>query len=91
MDKNILILNLNFLGNNIKTFLKENKGIEKYQLIDILDINDIKNYNLLYFNNKFDISIYDFNDYKIEISVTFNKIIIEVLTIYNEPVKLIEL
>lgn len=91
MDKNILILNLNFLGVNIKTFLKENGGIEKYQLIDILNNHDINNFNLLYFNNKFDISIYDFNDYKIEISVTFNKIIIEVLTIYNEPVKLIEL
>lgn len=91
MDKNILILNLNFLGNNIKTFLNKNNGIEKYQLKDILDINEIKNYNLLYFNNKFDISIYDFNDYNIEISVNFNKIIIEILTINNEPVKLIEL
>lgn len=91
MDKNILIVNLNFLGNNIKIFLKENGGIEKYQLMDILNNHDINNFNLLYFNNKFDISIYDFNDYNIEISVNFNKVIIEVLTINNEPVKLIEL
>lgn len=89
MDKNILILN--FLGNNIKSFIKENGGIEKYQLISILNNHNINNFNLLYFNNRFDIEIFDFSDYKIEISVNFNKVIIEVLTIYNEPVKLIEL
>lgn len=91
MDKNILILNLNFLGNNIKTVLKNSKNLEKYKLIDILNNHDIKNYNLLYFNNKFEVSIYDFNDYKIEILINFNKVIIEVLTQENEPVKLIEL
>lgn len=91
MDKSLLILNLSFLGNNIKSFIKENKGIEKYQLKDILNNHDINNFSLLYFNNKFDISIYDFNDYKIEISVTFNKIIVEILTQKNEPVKLLEL
>lgn len=91
MNKSLLILNLNFLGNNIKSFIKENGGIEKYQLIDILNIHDIKNYNLLYFNNRFDISVYDFKNYNIEISININRVIIEILTSKNEPIKLIEL
>lgn len=91
MNKSLLILNLNFLGNNIKNFITKNKGIEKYQLINILDINSIKNYTLLYFNNRFDISVYDFEKYNIEISININKIIIEILTSENEAVKLIEL
>lgn len=91
MDKNILILNLNFLGNNIKSFIKENGGIEKYQLMDILKNHNINNFNLLYFNNKFDIEIFDFSDYNVEISISFTKIVIEILTSENEPIKLIEM
>lgn len=79
------------LGMDIKDFIDKNKSLEKYQLIGILDNNKIKNYNLLYYNNKFNIDIFDYNDYNIELIVKIDKIIIEVLTSDNEPVKLIEL
>lgn len=58
---------------------------------DFIDNNKIKNYNLVYYNNKFDVSIFDYNDYNIELIVKINEIVIEVLTSDNEPVKLIEL
>lgn len=76
------------LGINIKDFIDKNKSLEKYQLIDILDNNKIKNYNLVYYNNKFDVSIFDYNDYNIELVIKINEIVIEVLTSDNEPVKI---
>ena len=91
MKNEKLINMLKKLGMNIKDFIDKNKTLEKYQLIDILDNNKIKNYNLLYYNNKFNIDIFDYNDYNIELIVKIDKIIIEVLTSDNEPVKLIEL
>lgn len=91
MKKEKLISMLKKLGSNLKGFIIKNKSLEKYQLIDILDNNKIKNYNLLYYNNKFNIDIFDYNDYNIELVIKIDKIIIEVLTSDNEPVKLIEL
>lgn len=91
MKKEKLINTLKKLGMNIKDFIDKNKSLEKYQLIDILDDNKIKNYNLVYYNNKFDVSIFDYNDYNIELIVKIDKVVIEVLTSDNEPVKLIEL
>ena len=91
MKKEKLINTLKKLGMDIKDFIDKNKSLEKYQLIDILDNNKIKNYNLVYYNNKFDVSIFDYNDYNIELIVKINEIVIEVLTSDNEPVKLIEL
>lgn len=91
MKKEKLINTLKKLGMNIKDFIDKNKSLEKYQLIDILDNNKIKNYNLVYYNNKFDVSIFDYNDYNIELVIKINEIVIEVLTSDNEPVKLIEL
>lgn len=91
MKKEKLINTLKKLGSDLKNFIEKNKSLEKYQLIDILDDNKIKNYNLVYYNNKFDVSIFDYNDYNIELIVKIDKIIIEVLTSDNEPVKLIEL
>ena len=91
MKKEKLINTLKKLGMNIKDFIIKNKSLEKYQLIDILDNNKIKNYNLVYYNNKFDVSIFDYNDYNIELIVKIDKVVIEVLTSDNEPVKLIEL
>lgn len=91
MKKEKLINTLKKLGMNIKDFIEKNKCLEKYQLIDILDNNKIKNYNLVYYNNKFDVSIFDYNDYNIELIVKIDKVVIEVLTSDNEPVKLIEL
>lgn len=91
MKKEKLINTLKKLSMNIKDFIDKNKSLEKYQLIDILDDNKIKNYNLLYYNNKFNIDIFDYNDYNIELIVKIDKVVIEVLTSDNEPVKLIEL
>lgn len=91
MKKEKLIKKLEKLGSDLKNFIEKNKSLEKYQLIDILDNNKIKNYNLLYYNNKFNIDIFDYNDYNIELIVKINEIVIEVLTSDNEPVKLIEL
>lgn len=91
MKKEKLINTLKKLGNDIKNFITKNNYIEKYQLIDILDDNKIKNYNLVYYNNKFNVSIFDYNDYNIELIVKIDKVVIEVLTSDNEPVKLIEL
>lgn len=91
MKKEKLISMLKKLGSDLKGFIIKNKSLEKYQLIDILDNNKIKNYNLVYYNNKFDVSIFDYNDYNIELIVKIDKVVIEVLTSDNEPVKLIEL
>lgn len=92
MKKEKLINTLKKLGSDLKNFIeKKNKYLEKYQLIGILDNNKIKNYNLLYYNNKFNIDIFDYNDYNIELIVKINEIVIEVLTSDNEPIKLIEL
>lgn len=91
MKKEKLISMLKKLGSDLKGFIIKNKCLEKYQLIDILDNNKIKNYNLVYYNNKFDVSIFDYNDYNIELIVKIDKVVIEVLTSDNEPVKLIEL
>lgn len=91
MKKEKLINTLKKLGMDIKDFIDKNKSLEKYQLIDILDNNKIKNYNLVYYNNKFDVSIFDYNDYNIELVIKIDKVVIEVLTSDNEPVKLIEL
>lgn len=91
MKKEKLINTLKKLGSDLKNFIEKNKSLEKYQLIDILDDNKIKNYNLVYYNNKFDVSIFDYNDYNIELIVKIDKVVIEVLTSDNEPVKLIEL
>lgn len=91
MKKEKLIEKLEKLGSDLKGFIIKNKSLEKYQLIDILDNNKIKNYNLVYYNNKFDVSIFDYNDYNIELVIKIDKVVIEVLTSDNEPVKLIEL
>lgn len=91
MKKEKLISILKKLGSDLKDFINKNKNLEKYQLIDILDNNKIKNYNLVYYNNKFDVSIFDYNDYNIELIVKIDKVVIEILTSDNEPIKLIEL